>query len=123
MEWDLCSSTPLVPFHPYTMFQNPMPKPSCQKYRKTTITQKYLSKFSHSALQLAYPKSYMSRFSSLFKHFFLLKLTFFLIFYQEELSKQPLMLILTGKNDQVNQTSVSTCLGHQMPPLGIHQST
>ena len=42
MEWDLCSSPPWVPFYPYTMFQNPMPKPSCQKSRKTIITQKVL---------------------------------------------------------------------------------
>ena len=42
MEWDLCSSPPCIPFYPYTMFQNPMPKPSCQKSRKTIITQKVL---------------------------------------------------------------------------------
>ena len=42
IEWDLCSSPPWVPFYPYTMFQNPLPKPSCQKSRKIIITQKVL---------------------------------------------------------------------------------
>ena len=42
MEWDPCRSPPCVPFYPYTMFQNPMPKPSCQKARKTIATQKVL---------------------------------------------------------------------------------
>ena len=37
MEWDLCSSPPWVPFYPYTMFMNPIPRPSCQKSRKKTI--------------------------------------------------------------------------------------
>ena len=46
MEWNLCSSPPCIPFHPYTMFQNPMPKPSCQKSRKTIITQKVLVTYS-----------------------------------------------------------------------------
>ena len=34
--------SPCVPFYPYTMFENPMSKPSCQKSRKTIITQKVL---------------------------------------------------------------------------------
>ena len=42
MAWDLCSSSPCIPFYPYTMFQNPVPKPSCQKFRKTIITEKVL---------------------------------------------------------------------------------
>ena len=42
MKWDLCSSPSCIPFYPYTMFQTPMPKPSCQKFRKTLITQKVL---------------------------------------------------------------------------------
>ena len=42
MEWDLCSHPSCIPFNIYTMFQNPMPKPSCQKSRKTIITQKVL---------------------------------------------------------------------------------
>ena len=75
MGWDLCSSPPWVPFYPYTMFQNPIPIPSCQKFRKTIITEKSTchTKFSHSALCLAHPKTYMWRFSSLFKHFFPVK--------------------------------------------------
>ena len=42
IEWDLYSSAPWVPFYPYTIFQNPVSKPSCQKSRKTIITQKVL---------------------------------------------------------------------------------
>ena len=42
MEWNLCSSPLCIPFYPYTMFQNPMPKPSCQKPRKNIMTQKVL---------------------------------------------------------------------------------
>ena len=40
--WDLCSNALWVPFYPYTTFQNPMSKPSCQNSRKTIITQKVL---------------------------------------------------------------------------------
>ena len=42
MAWDLCSSLPCIPFYPYTIFQNPMHKPSSQKSRKASITQKVL---------------------------------------------------------------------------------
>ena len=127
MEWYLCSSAPCVLFCPNTVFQNPMSKTSCQKYRKTIITQKSTchTKFLHSALQLAHPQSYMCRFSSLFKCFFPVKISFF-IFCQGELSKQPKIahfFIFTGKNDQINQTSVTTGLGHQMPVWGYVSQT
>ena len=42
MEWDLCSSAPCVPFYHYITFDNSMPKSSCQKSRKTRITEKVL---------------------------------------------------------------------------------
>ena len=42
IEWDLGSSPPWVPFYTYTMFQKPMPKPSCQNSRLTIITQNVL---------------------------------------------------------------------------------
>ena len=42
MTWDLCNSPPWVPFYSYTMFQNPIPRPSCQKSRKAIITQNVL---------------------------------------------------------------------------------
>ena len=42
MEWNLIISPPCIPFYPYTMYQNPIPKSSCQKSRKTIITQKVL---------------------------------------------------------------------------------
>ena len=94
MEWNLCSSPSWVPFYPYTMFQDPMPKPSCQKSRKIIITEKSTchTKFSHSALQSAYPKPYMCRFSSLFEHFFPVQIDVFFIFCQGELSKYPKIL-------------------------------
>ena len=84
------------------------------------------TKFWHSALQLAYHKTYLCRFSSLFKYFVPVQIDVFSFFCQGELSKQPKILNfvgLTGKNDQVNWMSVSTDLGHQMPLWGIHQST
>ena len=43
MEWDLYSSPPCIPFYPYTMFQIPMLKPSCQKIKKNHHNSKYLS--------------------------------------------------------------------------------
>ena len=42
MGWDICSSPPWVPFYPYTMFQNPISRPSHRNCRKTIITQKVL---------------------------------------------------------------------------------
>ena len=42
MEWDICSSPLWVPFYPYTMFQNAIPRHSCQKSRKTIISTKVL---------------------------------------------------------------------------------
>ena len=43
MERNLCSSTPWFPLYPYTMFQNPIPTPSCHKSRKPSQLKKYLS--------------------------------------------------------------------------------
>ena len=42
MAWDLCSSPLWVPFYPYTMFQNPIMRPSCKESRKFIITEKVL---------------------------------------------------------------------------------
>ena len=59
------------------------------------------TKFSHIALQSAYPKTYMCRFASLCKHFFPVQIDFFSVFCQGEFRKQPkfyMLLILTGKN-------------------------
>ena len=79
MGLDLCSSHPWVPFYPYTMFQNPISIPSCQKSRKTMITQKVLvtqsSNIVHcdwhtQKLLCAYIQAFWNTFS-------LLKLTFF----------------------------------------------
>ena len=91
MKWDLCSSPPCVPFYPYTMFQNPMPKPSCHISRKTIITQKVLDTQSFNIVHCDWyiQKTYMCRFSSLFEHFFPVQIDFFLNFLSEEFSKQP----------------------------------
>ena len=75
MAWDLCSSPLWVPFYPYSMFMNLIPRPSCQKSRNIIITQKVLA--THSALCLAYPETYVCTYASLFEHFSLFKLTFF----------------------------------------------
>ena len=79
MEWDLCSSPPWIQFYPYTMFQNPMPKPSCQKFRKTLIIQKVHVTQSSIIMHCDWhtQKTYMCRFSSLSNTFSLYKLTFF----------------------------------------------
>ena len=80
MELDLCifltSHSTLT-----TMFQNPMPKPSCQKSRKTILTQKVLvTQSSNSALLLAYPKTYMCKFSSLSNTFSIVQIDGFFYF-------------------------------------------
>ena len=88
MKWDLCSSVPCVPFYPYTTFQN---HTFLSKLQETRITEKSTcpTKFSHSALQSAYPKTYMCRLSSLFKHFFPVQIDIsFFIFCQGKFSKQ-----------------------------------
>ena len=102
MDWDLCSNPPWVPFYPYTMFQNPMPKPYCQniKIKHNNSKSTCHTKFSHSALRSAYPKTYMHRFSSLFKHFSLYKLTFFSFLVRGSSAnsqKFHILLILTWK--------------------------
>ena len=58
-------------------------------------------KFWHSALQLAYPKTYMCRFSSLFEHFFPVQIDIFSFFVKGSSGnsqKFHIWLILTGKN-------------------------
>ena len=72
MEWNLCNSPPCIPFYPYSMLQNPMPKPSCQKSRKTIITQKAIVTQSSNIVHCYWhtPETYTCTFWSLFKHFF-----------------------------------------------------
>ena len=83
MEWDLCSSAPCVPFYYYTTFDNPMPKPSCQKSRKTRITEKVLviqsSNIVHYDQHMQKPACVdFQAFSSTFS---LYKLTYFIFFH------------------------------------------
>ena len=82
MEWDLCSSPPCIPFYPYTMFQNPMPKPSCQKFRKTFITEKVLVTQSSDIVycDLNTRKTCLCRFSSLLEYFFPVQIDVFFSF-------------------------------------------
>ena len=82
MAWDLCSSPPCIPFYPYTMFQNPMSKPSCQKTRKTLISQKVLviqsSNIVHCDWHTQNP--ICAHFQAFSNTFFLFKLMFFFNF-------------------------------------------
>ena len=76
---DLCSSPLWVPFYPYTMFQNPIPRLSCQKSRKTIITKKVLitqsSNIVHCNWHTQQPTcAHMQAFLNTFSLF---KLTFF----------------------------------------------
>ena len=125
MAWDLCSSPPCIPFYPYTMFQNPMPKPSCHKSRKTIITQKVLvtqssnivhcdwktiitqkvlvtqsSNIVHCDRHTQKPKC--ADFQAFLNTFSLFKLMFFFSFFVRVSSansqKCQILLISTGKN-------------------------
>ena len=81
----------LHPILPYTMCQNPMPKPSYKKSRKTIITQKVLVTQSsnivhcdgHTQKPICADLQAFSNTFSLFKLMF-----FFLIFCQGKFSKQ-----------------------------------
>ena len=103
MEWDICSSPPCVPFYPYTMFQNPISRPSSKTSRKTIITQKVLVIQSSN---IAYCNQHTQKLicpdlQAFSNTFFLCKLMFFSVFCQREFRKQPkfhILLILTGKN-------------------------
>ena len=61
------------------MFQNPMPKPSCQKFRKTLITQKVLvTQRSHIVhCNWHTQKPLRADFQAFLNTFSLFKLTFF----------------------------------------------
>ena len=102
LEWDICSSLPWVPFYPYTMFQNLMCKPSCQKSRKTIITQKVLVTQCSNIVHCDWHTQNL--YVQIFKPFqtlFPCTNWCFFIFCQGELSKQSKilhLLILTGKN-------------------------
>ena len=103
IEWDLCSNPPWVWFYHYTMFLNPMPQPSCQKSRKTIITQKVLVRQSSHivTLWLACQKPICTDFQAFLYTFSLYKLTFFHFFFwwsEANSQKFHILLILTGKN-------------------------
>ena len=79
MEGDLYSSPPCMPFYPYTMFQNPMTKPSCQKCRKTIVTQKVLVTQSSNIVHCNWhtQKLMCADFQAFSNTFSLFKLIFF----------------------------------------------
>ena len=108
---------------PYTMFQNPRSTPSCHKSTKTIITQKVLVTQSSNIVHCNWhTKNQYVQIFKLFEHFFLVQIEHFLIFFVRRSSTNShnfhILLILTGKITQVNQTYVSTGLGLQMPLLG-----
>ena len=89
MEWDLCSSGPWVPFYPYTMFQNPMSKPSSQKSRKNHHNSEMLVTQSSNIVHCTPTNLYVQIFKSFLNTFSLLKMTFFFYFCHGQLGKQP----------------------------------
>ena len=103
MEWDLCSSPPCIPFYSYTMFQNPMPKPSCYNSRKTIIPKKVLVTQSSHIVHCDWhtQKLIYADFQAFSNTFSLLKLTSFHFLSQgSSVNSQifHILLILTGKN-------------------------
>ena len=82
MGWDICSSPPWVPFYPYTMFQNPISRPSHRKCRKTIITQKVLVTQSSNIVHCHWhtEKPICADLQAFAKTFSLCKLTFFQFF-------------------------------------------
>ena len=103
MGWDVCSSPPWVPLYPYTMFQNPISWPSHQKCKKTIITQKVLVTQSYNIVHCDWhtQKPICADLQAFANAFSLCKLTFFQLFCQGELKKQPkiyILLISTGKH-------------------------
>ena len=102
MAWDLCSSSPWAPFYPYTMFQNPIPRPSYQKSRKTIITQKLLVTQSSHIVHCNWHSqepicAHMQAFSNTFSLF---KLMFFHVMSGgvKETAKISHFVDLTGGN-------------------------
>ena len=104
MVWDLCSSPPCIPFYPYTMFQNPMPKTSCQISRKSIIAQKVLVTQSYNIVHCNQhtQKPECANFQAFSNTFSLFKLIIFFSFFFRRSSansqKFNILLILTGKN-------------------------
>ena len=102
MEWDICSSPPWVQFYPYTMFQNPMPKPSCQKSRKTIITQKVLVTQSYNIVHCNWHthKTIPTDFEAFSNTFSLYTLTFFSFFVRgvKETAKNFTFVDIDWKN-------------------------
>ena len=103
MAWDLCNSPPCIPFYPYTMFQNPMPKPSCHKSRKTLITQKVLVSQSSHIVHCDWhtQKPVCAHFQAFLNTISLFKLIFFSFFVRgSSINSQKfhILFIWTGKN-------------------------
>ena len=152
MEWNLCSSTPWASFYPYIRFHNPMPypmpKPCCQKSRKTIITQNVLVRQSSNIVHCdQHTQKPICADLQAFSHTFsLLKLTFVFIFCLTEgqpdpkapqVSSWPDVILLFATRclywgmshwrsawpkgwPNVKMTWCSTILGHQMPLLGVY---
>ena len=103
MEWDICSSPSWVPFYPFTLFQNPISRPSHTKCKKNIITQKVLVTQSSNIVHCDWhmQKPICADLQAFANTFSLCKLTFFSVFCQGEFRKQPkvhILLIWTGEN-------------------------
>ena len=119
MGWDLCSSPPWVPFYPYTMFQNPISRPSCQKWRKTITTQKVLVTQSSNIMHCDWHTQnlYVQIFKPLWTLFPCWIWCFF-IFCQGEF-RNAWMSVWPTVSPNVMMTWHSTALDHQMPIPGV----
>ena len=96
--------SPCIPFYPYTMFQNPMAKLSCQKSRKTIITQNVLVIQSSNIVHCNWhtQKSISPNFQAFSNNFSLFKLMFFFSSFVMGSSANSqnfhILLISNGKN-------------------------
>ena len=116
MEWDLCSSPPWVPFYPYTMFLNPIPRPSCQKSRKKTIiTQNIFVTQSSNIVHCNQhnQKPICADIQAFPNTFSLYKLMGFFIFCQREFRKT----IITQKVLVTQSSNIVHCNQHTQKPI------
>ena len=125
MGWDVCSSPPWVPLYPYRMFQNPISWPSHKKCKKTIITQKVLVTQSSNIVHCDWhtQKPICADLQAFANTFSLCKLTFFQLFCQGELRKQPkftLLLISTGKGMHHAAICLRSQFGHIFRVWGMH---
>ena len=124
MEGDICSSPPWVPFYPYTLFQNPISRPSHRKCRKTIITQKVLvtqnSNIVHCDWHTQKPVSAdLQAFANTFS---LCKLTFFQCFVRGSLGNSQNFTFCWFWLGKMHQNGLSgTYLGFEACQIQCHR--